>query len=1026
MTLSAVKKVISKSKIRMKWRKKQGLQKKYRIMDVLGQGTFGQVAKCMNIKTREAVAVKVIKNKPAYHSQSLMEVAILELLNSTFDPGDVHHFVRMTDHFMHQNHLCIVFEMLSVNLYELLKQNQFRGLSTNLVRIFVRQILDSLIVLNKARIIHCDLKPENILLKNLDSPNIKVIDFGSACHENQTVYTYIQSRFYRSPEVVLGLPYTSSIDMWSLGCIAGELFLGLPLFPGSSEYNLISRITEMMGLPPIYMCEKGKSARAFFQKSTSVDGRIYYSLKPPEQFMQESGTTEQPSKRYFSGNTLSEVIGSYPIAKKGASPEDLAKENRNRTCFIDFLHGLLKLNPFERWTPQQARMHPFITGEAYTGPYIPQAARIGPVYPPGLGPADQNPEYRDPPKRRPRANTSGSLHETLPPQLQRLAAAQKRDVPTFASDIKPMVVAPGSVYHSPVEHSVEPLPYQPDGVRTAAPEGMTTPRNVDSRNSTASQSVSVSDSQYVSARQSTMSSVSSRSFGDELAYDGMRPPSGARGPDTTGRAFTPLSSPYSTLAPPSAGARNGSPGVRRGGQVVSRKPPPGQDDGHPLAGSVSIPERLDTMRGIAHVTQQVGDIRMNPVADSHPMSTVTHQHHVQYGDAPGAGDGRYHEQPSDTRLAAGYPLRKARSETVFDAPAGPEQRLGHYAAAHMGLLPRDHAFSQSQQLAYAEDALAVGLGQGHPRHGETGERSAVPSRRASIYSSVEWEPFGDGDRGPGGSGPNSQTGSRRGSIQNEANRPLHSVHAPHVYPGSEVTGLQDPALYSNNLQHTVKAPSMPELMRQDNLQRGLAPRLTAGYPTSNTHYAAQAHYSVPPPPAPVPHPQAPSHQSHPPPLGYRRGSAIAINMTGYEAPPSAAHYTAVPYPGPVTAPYEWGYSQPIEARHGQPYVPPPPMHQHPPSLQQPYQGQPLYQQHQHQHQHQHQQQQQQQHPHHHHQQPASHDLRTEGFHPHTSTSTLAAPPQHTQYAPPLYTAASPPSPQEHWSRDASASGGEPS
>jgi dual specificity protein kinase YAK1 len=66
----------------------------------------------------------------------------------------------MKDHFVYRNHLCIVFECLSVNLYELIKQNQFRGLSLNLVRVFVEQLLDALIVLNRARIIHCDLKPE--------------------------------------------------------------------------------------------------------------------------------------------------------------------------------------------------------------------------------------------------------------------------------------------------------------------------------------------------------------------------------------------------------------------------------------------------------------------------------------------------------------------------------------------------------------------------------------------------------------------------------------------------------------------------------------------------------------------------------------------------------------------------------------------------------------------------------------------------------------------------------------------------
>jgi dual specificity protein kinase YAK1 len=70
-----------------------------------------------------------------------------------------------------------------------------------------------------------------------DNVSLKVIDFGSACFEGHYVFHYIQSRYYRSPEVLLGLPYDSAIDMWSLGCIAAELFLGIPIFPGNSEYD---------------------------------------------------------------------------------------------------------------------------------------------------------------------------------------------------------------------------------------------------------------------------------------------------------------------------------------------------------------------------------------------------------------------------------------------------------------------------------------------------------------------------------------------------------------------------------------------------------------------------------------------------------------------------------------------------------------------------------------------------------------------------------------------------------------------
>ncbi|KAI1633205.1 kinase-like protein [Biscogniauxia mediterranea] len=348
-----------------------GHKNRYLILDVLGQGTFGQVVKCQNLKTQEVVAVKVIKNRTAYFNQSMMEVSVLDLLNTKLDKNDDHHLLRLKDTFIHRQHLCLVFELLSVNLYELIKQNQFRGLSTTLVRVFAQQLLNGLALLNKARLIHCDLKPENILLKNLESPIIKIIDFGSACDERQTVYTYIQSRFYRSPEVLLGLPYSSAIDMWSLGCIVVELFLGLPLFPGSSEYNQVSRIVEMLGNPPNWMIEVGKQAGDFFEKRQDEFGRKTYHLKSMEQYSRERGTKEQPSKKYFQANTLPDIIKSYPMPRKNMKQSEIDREMNNRVAFIDFVRGLLTISPLERWSPQQAKLHPFITQQKYTGPFVP-------------------------------------------------------------------------------------------------------------------------------------------------------------------------------------------------------------------------------------------------------------------------------------------------------------------------------------------------------------------------------------------------------------------------------------------------------------------------------------------------------------------------------------------------------------------------------------------------------------------------------------------------------------------------------
>ncbi len=155
--------------------------------------------------------------------------------------------VRLLSHFMFRNHQCLVFEMLSLNLYELLRNTQFDGVSLKLIRKFAKQILKALQFLGRrdVDIIHCDLKPENILLRHPKRSGVKVIDFGSSCRSNNPTYSYIQSRFYRSPEVLLGLPYSVAIDMWSLGCILVEMHTGEPLFSGSDQIDQVQKIVKV-------------------------------------------------------------------------------------------------------------------------------------------------------------------------------------------------------------------------------------------------------------------------------------------------------------------------------------------------------------------------------------------------------------------------------------------------------------------------------------------------------------------------------------------------------------------------------------------------------------------------------------------------------------------------------------------------------------------------------------------------------------------------------------------------------------
>jgi len=107
-----------------------------------------------------------------------------------------------------------------------LKLNYYQGLHSTFLHSVAFSILKSLTFLSKHRIIHTDIKPDNILLKKTGKYEIKLIDFGSSCFSNEKLYSYIQSRYYRSPEIILGLGYDVQIDMWSFGCLIVELYKG--------------------------------------------------------------------------------------------------------------------------------------------------------------------------------------------------------------------------------------------------------------------------------------------------------------------------------------------------------------------------------------------------------------------------------------------------------------------------------------------------------------------------------------------------------------------------------------------------------------------------------------------------------------------------------------------------------------------------------------------------------------------------------------------------------------------------------
>ena len=240
---------------------------RYMLEKVIGRGSFGQVVRAYDTRENTHVAIKIIKNNSLYVEHALSEVRMTSFLNR-IDPEDAHSIMRLRDKFIFRGHQCLVLELLSFSLYDLLRSTQFYGVSLNLVRKFCKQILSCLAFLAcpDVNIVHCDLKPENVLLRHPQRSAIKVVDFGASCRITESMYTYVQSRFYRAPEVILGLPYGTQVDVWSLGCMLIELHTGYPVFAGKDEADQMAIIVERLGMPPKHMLDNGKKTNSFFEK----------------------------------------------------------------------------------------------------------------------------------------------------------------------------------------------------------------------------------------------------------------------------------------------------------------------------------------------------------------------------------------------------------------------------------------------------------------------------------------------------------------------------------------------------------------------------------------------------------------------------------------------------------------------------------------------------------------------------------------------------------------------------------------
>ncbi|CAO2166913.1 unnamed protein product [Urochloa humidicola] len=268
----------------------------------------------------------------AAFSKSLDEIKLLKFVNK-YDPLDEHHVLRLYDYFYHQEHLFIVTELLRANLYEFQKYNQESGgevyFTLPRIQVIARQCLEALVYLHHLRIIHCDLKPENILIKSYSRCEIKVIDLGSSCFLTDNLCVYVQSRSYRAPEVILGLPYDQRIDIWSLGCILAELYTGEVLFPNEPVSMMLAQMIGIIGPIDMELLELGHETQKYFTDDYDLFAKN-----------EETGQIE------------------YLIPEKSSLRRHLQCPDSE---FVDFLSYLLQINPRKRPTADEALQHPWLS-----------------------------------------------------------------------------------------------------------------------------------------------------------------------------------------------------------------------------------------------------------------------------------------------------------------------------------------------------------------------------------------------------------------------------------------------------------------------------------------------------------------------------------------------------------------------------------------------------------------------------------------------------------------------------------------